>query len=121
MHLVRVLRWFQGALLSLLWAAVSAAPLADSLVDEACQSADREDVVALAGMPKDQAVTCGKNRVGFVYSISGSGQDISKEFGGLQDFVLASRVGNQLSQKTFFMNGYEQKRGKKSLLLILSI
>jgi len=100
MHLARVLRWIQGALLSLWWATVSAAPLADSLVDEACQSADREDVVALAGMPKDQAITCGKNRVGFVYSISGSGQEISKEFGALQDFVLASRVGNQLAQKT---------------------
>jgi GDP-L-fucose synthase len=30
----------------------------------------------------------------------GSGQEISKEFGALQDFVLASRVGNQLAQKT---------------------
>jgi len=99
MHLARVLSGVQGALLALFCAAVSAAPLADSLIDEACQSADREDVVALAGMPKDQAVTCGKNRVGFVYSVSGSSQDISKDFGGLQDFVQGSRVGNQITQK----------------------
>ena len=100
MYLAQLLRGgIQATWLLLLWVTVSAAPLADSLVDEACQSTDREEVVALAGMPKDQAVICGKTRVGFVHSVSGSGQDVSKEFGGLQDFVQASRVGNQLVQK----------------------
>jgi len=88
---------------ALVWVAlmtpISASALSESLLDEACQAIDREDVTALAGMPKDQSITCGKNSVGFVHSVSGDAQDVRKEFSALQEFVQSSRVGNQLSQK----------------------